>query len=124
MPNAKSFFSEEHPQYIGIYWGGVSNPGCRCIVDWADVILASSPVFSHYTTVGWTGQPPHEHTISAEPRYMRLPEAEYTHVALAESLSAVARNVRANDTTLAQYHRIVRTALAGSRAGTATHRLS
>jgi pyruvate decarboxylase/indolepyruvate decarboxylase len=31
--------------------------------------------------------------ISAEPRYVRFPDAEYTHVALAEFLSAVAKNV-------------------------------
>jgi TPP-dependent 2-oxoacid decarboxylase len=52
MPNAKGFFPEDHPQYIGIYWGGISSPGCEGIVDWADVILAAGPVFSDYTTVG------------------------------------------------------------------------
>lgn len=29
MPNAKGFFPEDHPQYVGIYWGGISSPGCE-----------------------------------------------------------------------------------------------
>ena len=109
MPNAKGFFPEDHPQYIGIYWGEVSSPDCEEIVDWADVILAAGPVFSDYTSVGWTALPPRKRMISADPRYVRFPDVEYTHVALAEFLSALARNVRANDTTLTQYHRIART---------------
>ena len=55
MPDAKGFFPEDHPQYIGIYWGPVSSPGCEAVMDWADVIVAAGPVFSDYTTAGWTG---------------------------------------------------------------------
>lgn len=51
-----------------------------------------------------------EHTITAEPRYVRFPAAEYTHVALAEFLAATAKNVRPNNATLTQYHRIMQTA--------------
>ena len=57
MPNAKGFFPEDHPQYAGIYWGEVSTPGCQAIVDWADLVVAAGPVFSDYTTVGWSAQP-------------------------------------------------------------------
>src|ERR1700683_3482977 len=41
MPDAKGLFPEDHPQYIGIYWGPVSSPGCEAVMDWADVILAA-----------------------------------------------------------------------------------
>jgi pyruvate decarboxylase len=119
MPNAKGFFPEDHPQYIGIYLGGVSSPGCEAVLDWADLILAAGPLFSDYTTAGWTGLPPRERLISAEPRYVRFPGAEYTHVALAEFLSAVAKNARTNDATLKQYQRIVPTAPAEHEAGRA-----
>jgi TPP-dependent 2-oxoacid decarboxylase len=27
MPDAKGFFPEQHPQFIGVYWGSVSSPG-------------------------------------------------------------------------------------------------
>ena len=28
MPNAKSFFPEDHPNYIGIFWVNISTPYC------------------------------------------------------------------------------------------------
>ena len=57
MPNAKGFFPEDHPQYVGIYWGEVSSPQSQAIVDWADLIVAAGAVFNDYTTVGWSAQP-------------------------------------------------------------------
>src|SRR5271155_5064723 len=36
MAAAKSFFPEDHPQFAGIYWGEISAPGAREIVDWSD----------------------------------------------------------------------------------------
>ncbi|OBF47154.1 pyruvate decarboxylase [Mycobacterium sp. 852002-50816_SCH5313054-b] len=106
MPNAKGFFPEDHPQYVGIYWGEVSTPQCQAIVDWADLIVAAGPVFSDYTTVGWSAQPPRHKLISAEPQVVRFPDAEYTGVALADFLSDLAKKVQANDATLRQYHRL------------------
>ncbi len=73
MPNAKGFFPEDHPQYIGTYWGPVSSPGCEPVLDWADLILAAGPLFTDYTTSGWTGVPPREHLIDAQPRDVRFP---------------------------------------------------
>jgi pyruvate decarboxylase len=107
MADAKSFFPEDHPQYIGIYWGSTSSPGTEAVMDWADLILAAGPVFNDYTTVGWTGEPRADRVINASSRDVRFPDAEYTNVALAEFLAGLAKNVRANDATLTQYHRIV-----------------
>src|SRR6201988_4648973 len=106
MPNAKGFFPEDHPQYVGIYWGEVSTPGCQAIVDWADLVVAAGPVFSDYTTVGWSAQPARQRMISAEPQVVRFAGAEYTGVALADFLSDLAKKVQANDATLRQYHRL------------------
>jgi len=108
MPAAKGFFPEDHPQFIGIYWGGVSSPGCEPIVDWADMVLAAGPMFTDYSTVGWTAMPPGERLIDVSPRCVRCPRTEYTDVAMAELLSALSRKVRKNDTTLVQYRREAR----------------
>jgi pyruvate decarboxylase/indolepyruvate decarboxylase len=105
MPAAKGFFPEDHPQFIGIYWGGVSSPGCEPIVDWADMVLAAGPMFSDYTTVGWTAMPAPERLIDVSPRTVRCPRTEYTDVAMADLLSGLARKVRKNETTLVQYRR-------------------
>ena len=109
MPNAKGFFPEDHPQYVGIYWGEVSSPQCQAIVDWADLIVAAGAVFNDYTTVGWSAQPARGRLISAEPRKVQLPDAEYHGVALAEFLSDLAKKVPTNAATLTQYHRLRRT---------------
>jgi len=37
MPNAKGFFPETHPSFMGIFWGTVSNPGTASNVESADV---------------------------------------------------------------------------------------
>jgi pyruvate decarboxylase/indolepyruvate decarboxylase len=105
MPAAKGLFSEDDAQFIGIYWGGVSSPGCEPIVDWADMVLAAGPMFTDYSTVGWTAMPAHERLIEVGPRTVRCPQTEYTDVAMAELLSGLARRVRKNDTTLVQYRR-------------------
>jgi len=120
MPDAKGFFPEDHPQFIGIYWGAVSSPGCEPIVDWADMILAAGPMFTDYTTVGWTAIPPRDHLIKAEPRYVRFPRAEYADIALADFLSAVAKHVQVKDATLVQYQREVRKTLAEAEARSAS----
>jgi pyruvate decarboxylase len=107
MADAKGFFPEDHPQYVGIYWGPTSSPGVEAITDWSDLILAAGPVFSDYTTVGWTGEPPADRMINASARDVRLPDAEYTNVAMADFLAGLAKTVHTNDATLTQYHRIV-----------------
>lgn len=68
MPDAKGFFPEDHRQYIGVYWGDVSSPGCQGIVSWADLVLAAGPVFTDYTTAGWTALPARNRLISVAPR--------------------------------------------------------
>jgi pyruvate decarboxylase/indolepyruvate decarboxylase len=108
MPAAKSFFPEDHPQFIGVYWGGVSSPGCEPIVDWADVVLAAGPMFTDYTTVGWTAVPGRDRLIDVGPRSVRSPQTEYSDVGIADFLSGLARRVRRNDATLVQYRREAR----------------
>ncbi|WP_049577917.1 alpha-keto acid decarboxylase family protein [Streptomyces sp. SBT349] len=106
MPSAKGLFPEDHPQYAGIYWGAVSTPGCEPIVDWADVILAAGPVFTDYSTVGWTALPGADRLITAEAGSVRCTDTLYTGVPLAAYLSALAGKVTANSTTLDQYRRM------------------
>src|SRR5205823_6151294 len=48
MPDAKGFFSEDHPQFIGVYWGSVSSPGCEPIINGSDMIVAAGPMYTDY----------------------------------------------------------------------------
>ncbi len=54
MVNAKGMVDEQHPNYIGTYWGQVSSAYAAEIVESADAYLASGPTFNDYTTCGWT----------------------------------------------------------------------
>jgi pyruvate decarboxylase/indolepyruvate decarboxylase len=103
MPDAKGFFPEDHPQFMGVYWGSVSSPGCEPVVNEADMILAAGPMYTDYSTEGWTALAPQERTINAYPGFVRFPRAEYSGVELADFLSSLAKQVRKNDATLVQY---------------------
>jgi pyruvate decarboxylase len=105
MPAAKGFFPEEHRQYIGVYLGDVSSPGCQGIMDWADLVMACGPVFNDYTTVGWTALPDRERLINVEPRSVIFPDSECTNVMMADLLSAIAKSVAKNDTSLVEHQR-------------------
>jgi pyruvate decarboxylase len=124
MPNAKGFFPEDHPQYVGIYWGEVSSPQCQAIVDWADLVVSAGAVFNDYTTVGWSAQPSRQRLINAESGQVRLHDVEFTGVALAEFLSDLAKKVQANPATLTQYHRLHKTAPVAAAAADADAPLS
>lgn len=105
QPSAKSFFPENHPQFIGIYWGSVSSPGCEELVDWADLIIAAGAVYTDYTTVGWTAQPPDGKTINIEPKRVRSPNSDYNGLNLADFLSALAKQVKKNDFSLVKFNK-------------------
>ena len=66
MAAAKSFFPEDHPQFAGIYWGEISAPGAREIVDWADGVVCIGTIFNDYSTVGWTAMPSGPSVLTAD----------------------------------------------------------
>ena len=51
QPAAKGLVSEEHPNFIGTYWGSVSSPCTSEIVESADMYLFAGPVFNDYRSV-------------------------------------------------------------------------
>lgn len=54
LPDAKGMVPEDHPQYIGLYWGAVSSP-CACeVIESADVVITVGAVWTDYSTVGYS----------------------------------------------------------------------
>jgi len=54
LPDAKGLVPEDHPQFMGLYWGAVSWP-CVCeVVESADVVVTCGAVWTDYTTVGYS----------------------------------------------------------------------
>ncbi len=105
MPGAKSFFPEQHRQFIGVSWGEVSTLGANAIVDWSDGIVCAGTVFTDYSTVGWTAVPG-KHALTADFDRVRMPGADFGRVRLADFLSALAEKVKRNDATMVEYRRL------------------
>ncbi|HEY7581078.1 MAG TPA: thiamine pyrophosphate-dependent enzyme [Acetobacteraceae bacterium] len=106
MAAAKSFFPEDHPQFAGIYWGEISTPGAREIVDWSDSLVCLGTLFNDYSTVGWTAMPSGPDVMTADPDRVTLEGHDFGHVHLRDFLSALAQTVEKRDATMVEYRRI------------------
>ncbi len=82
MPGAKGLISEQHPNYIGTYWGPISSPGTAEIVESANLYLFAGPRFTDYTTCGFTSLINSDKLIYAGPDFVRLPGITYNHIML------------------------------------------
>lgn len=106
MPDAKSFVSEAHPNYIGIYWGPVSSPGCAEIVESSDIYLFIGPNFNDYTTVGHVCNiHPNKSIILAE-GVVSVCGQVYTGITMHDFLEKLTPLLKLNDTSLKAYQRI------------------
>jgi pyruvate decarboxylase len=106
MAAAKSFFPEDHPQFAGIYWGEVSTPGAREIVDWSDSVVCLGTIFNDYSTVGWTAMPNGPGTLTADQKRVHLDGHHFSRIHLRDFLQALARKVERRDMTMIEYRRI------------------
>jgi len=105
MPDAKGLFPEDHPAFMGTYWGEVSSPGCSQIIESSDCQIFVGPVFTDYTTAGWTTLTPTSKLVHVGPDFLRLADAEFSALRLTPFLEALAEKVSSNDTALVSYRR-------------------
>ncbi|PWQ93824.1 alpha-keto acid decarboxylase family protein [Leucothrix arctica] len=106
MAAAKSFFPEEHPQYVGTYWGGISTPGAQAIVDWSDSTICVGALFNDYSTVGWTAMPDGPGVMLADQNHISFEGHDYSRIHLRDFLSALAKKVSKRDATMIEYERL------------------
>ncbi|KAK4549600.1 hypothetical protein LTR36_004901 [Oleoguttula mirabilis] len=105
MPGSKSFFPEQHPQYIGVYWGDVSTKAANNLVDWSDGLLCAGTVFTDYSTVGWTADPKGARIFTADMDHISVTGHDFSRVLLADFLSGLAQKIKYNDATMVEYSR-------------------
>lgn len=106
MPNAKSLFNEQHPAYMGTYWGSVSSSGCGDIVESSDMYLFAGPMFTDYTTVGHSTLIDPGKSVVVGPDSVILPGQSFNNVVMADFLEALAGTIKRNDASLVAYKRI------------------
>ena len=106
MPDAKGFVSEEHPHYIGVYWGPISSPGCVAIVESSDLYLFVGPNFNDYTTVGHVCNINPKKAIILDEGKVSVCGQVYTGVTMHDFLEGLVPLLQVNDTSLKAYQRI------------------
>ncbi|GBQ07077.1 alpha-keto acid decarboxylase family protein [Acetobacter cerevisiae] len=109
MAAAKSFFPEDHPSYVGTYWGSASTPGVNEIFNWTDSIIALAPIFNDYSTEGWTAWPQGPNVAVLDKNITKLHGYAFDNIHLKELLEALAdyfKNKPKKDSTLVQYKRV------------------
>ena len=106
MAAAKSFFPEDHPQFAGIYWGEISSPGAREIVDWADAVVCIGTIFNDYSTVGWTAMPGGGSVLTADQNRVYLDGYDFGRIYLRDFLAGLARKVQKREATAVEFKRI------------------
>jgi TPP-dependent 2-oxoacid decarboxylase len=106
MPNAKGFFPEDSPQFLGIYWGGASTPGCREVVESGDAYLFAGPVFSDYTTVGFTALIQPARLVLADRDRIVVEGRSYHGIQLDAFLAGLAGRLAPNGAAVEAFRRI------------------
>ncbi|MCO6044288.1 thiamine pyrophosphate-binding protein [Aeoliella sp. ICT_H6.2] len=105
-PDAKSFFDETHPNYMGIYWGSVGTPGCGSVVESADQCLLVGAKFTDYTTTGHTTLVDRRKSIDVRAKEVIVAGESYNNVAMAEFLRELTESLSQNPTALQAFKRI------------------
>lgn len=105
QPSAKSFFPEDHSQFIGVYWGEVSSHGCQEIVEESDLIIVGGPVYTDYSTVGWTAIPDESKVVNIRPSRVDFPDSEHTGVHIVDFIKALAKRVKKNKSSLEKFNK-------------------
>ncbi|MEJ5155186.1 thiamine pyrophosphate-dependent enzyme [Gluconobacter wancherniae] len=123
MAAAKSFFPEDHPSYVGTYWGSASTAHVNEIFNWADSTLALGCVFNDYSTEGWTAWPKGASVVNADKEVTKLDGQSFDSIHLRDLIDGVAEHFKGKpkkDATMVQFHRIATKQLdeAGSTSGT------
>lgn len=106
MPNAKGFFPEEHEHYIGVYWGSVGSPGCSDIIESSDAYVFAGPIFTDYTTTGFSELITPNKLINVAPDHVTIAGQVYDDIAMADFLEALSKKANKNPTSIEAYDRI------------------
>ena len=107
MPNAKGMVDETLPEFIGTYWGAVSSPSCREIIESSDCYLLAGPIINDYTSAGYTTQLKDSKMILVDQDHVVISDKKvFNDVYMAEFLDALAEKVYRNPFSLDFFKRI------------------
>lgn len=105
-PDAKSFFDETHPNYMGIYWGPVGTPGCASVIESADRCILVGVHFTDYTTTGHTTLVNRTKSIDVRTNQVIVAGESYNDVYMRDFLRELAAGLNRNEASLHAFQRI------------------
>lgn len=107
MPSGKGLVPEQHPHFIGTYWGAVSSNFCGEIVESADAYVFVGPIFNDYSSVGYSLLIKKEKAIIVEPNRVIIGNGpSLGWVFMTDFLAALAKKLKKNTTAMENYRRI------------------
>jgi pyruvate decarboxylase len=107
MPSAKGLVPENHPSFIGTYWGAVSTSFCGEIVESADAYLFAGPIFNDYSSVGYSLLIKKEKAVIVQPKRVTVGNGvSLGWVFMADFFTSLAKKLKKNGTALENYRRI------------------
>jgi indolepyruvate decarboxylase len=106
MADAKGFISETHPNFIGIYWGPVSSPGCAEIIDSSDAYLLVGPNQNDYLTVGHMWGIVKQKSVCIADGVVTVGTEVFTNIYMNEFLTGLQKKLKTNDRAFKAYQRI------------------
>ncbi|KAG2686049.1 hypothetical protein I3760_10G157600 [Carya illinoinensis] len=107
MPSGKGLVPEDHPHFIGTYWGAVSTAFCAEIVESADAYLFAGPIFNDYSSVGYSLLLKKEKAIIVQPERVVIGNGpQFGCVLMKDFLRELAKRLKRNPTSYENYHRI------------------
>ncbi|XP_078159531.1 pyruvate decarboxylase 2-like [Carex rostrata] len=107
MPSAKGLVPEQHPHFIGTYWGAVSTAFCAEIVESADAYIFVGPIFNDYSSVGYSLLLKKEKAIIVQPEQVIVANGPaFGCILMKDFLHALAKRITKNTTAFENYKRI------------------
>ncbi|KAL5809069.1 hypothetical protein ACOSQ3_029760 [Xanthoceras sorbifolium] len=107
LPSAKGLIPENHPKFIGTYWGCISTAFCAEIVETADASLFVGPVLDDISSLGNSLLFKKDKAIIIEPQRVLIPnEPIFRCVLMKDFLKALAQRLKNNATAYENYKRI------------------
>ncbi|CAK9837008.1 pyruvate decarboxylase [Schizosaccharomyces pombe] len=106
MPAAKGFYSEEHKNYAGVYWGEVSSSETtKAVYESSDLVIGAGVLFNDYSTVGWRAAPNPNILLNSDYTSVSIPGYVFSRVYMAEFLELLAKKVSKKPATLEAYNK-------------------
>ena len=106
MADAKGFVNEDHPNFMGIYWGPVSSANCEAVVESSDLYFFIGPNFNDYTTVGHVCNINYNKAIILDEGKIFVRDQVYTGVSMLDFLQGIKGLLKVNRASIETYHRI------------------